>query len=100
MNLDIPASQINWEAFVVPDKNAVPGDWQCPYMEQYLNETGTEKICPSYQVPRKDRNRCRVAFFIYRSFGKILRTPYGDFRLIPLRRAPKRLREILEFTSD
>lgn len=100
MILDAPASEINWNKFTVPEKHKTQDHWQCPYMEQYLNETGTERICPTYQVPAEGQDHCRVAFYIYRSFGKTLHTPYGDFRLLPFRRAPKRLREILEFTYD
>ena len=100
MLLDIPPSQIKWDDFVVPEKNGNPGDWQCPYMEQYLNSDGTEQICNVYEVPHNDTNPARIAFFLYKSSGKLLKTPYGEFELNAEGEAPDRLKSILAFEED
>ena len=97
MLLDIPASEIKWDEFVAPEKKTTPGNWQCPYMEQYLNEEGTERICEVYEIPQRGHDHCRVAFFLYKTSGMMLRTPYGEFALRGDREAPERLRSILVF---
>ena len=100
MALDTLSSEIDWDSMVVPDETLDEGDWQCPYMEQYLNADGTEKICETYDEPEEDENPCRVAFFIYRDGSRILRTAYGDFDLTKSEDLPKRLESIIEFEED
>ena len=97
MLLNIPASEIEWNSFVVPEEGVNPGNWQCPYMEQYLNEEGTERLCGVYETPGEDSGHCRVAFFLYKTTGKVLRTSYGEFPLSGDDFAPERLRSTLEF---
>lgn len=100
MALDIPPSEIEWDKLVVPEDGVEERDWQCAYMEQYLNDDGTEKICDTYNEPENDEKPCRVVFFIYKEGGNLLRTPYGDFPLTTSERVPKRLKNIIEFESD
>ena len=100
MLLNLPAYQIDWLSFGVPDQSLGQNDWQCPYMEQYLNKNGTERICGVYERPDSNADSCRVAFFIYKDSETVLRTPYGEFKLDDSRPAPERLRSILEFSVD
>ncbi len=100
MALNVANSEIDWGSFVVPDDTLDAGNWQCPYMEQYLNMDGTEKICETYNEPEEDVNPCRVAFFIYKDGSQILRTPYGDFDLVNTEKMPQRLQNIIEFEED
>ena len=97
MLIDTPASEINWDEFVVPERNVEQSNWQCPYMEQYLNESGTERICGAYQLPCHNVETSRVAFYLYKGTGTRLRTPYGEFELNDSREAPERLKSILAF---
>lgn len=108
MVFDIKPSEIEFEEIVVPDENLKERDWQCPYMEQYLNSDGTEKICETYDVPKEDSAPSRVAFFIYNEYPKtlfskrktqILRTPYGEFELSDKEKLPPRLKKIIEFEN-
>lgn len=32
----------------MPEKGVQPNNWQTAFLEQYLNESGTEKICDLY----------------------------------------------------
>ncbi|MBQ7646976.1 MAG: hypothetical protein IJS94_06885 [Clostridia bacterium] len=101
MTLDLRPSEIDWSGFCVPEKDVDKDDWQVPYMEQYLNEDGTKKICETYCIPDTDGKPCRVAFFIFRRFfAHIFSTPYGDFELTDDEHAPDRLTDILEFYED
>jgi hypothetical protein len=100
MVLDVKPSEIEFENIVVPDKLIKKSNWQCPYMEQYLNAEGTKKICETYDEPEEEVNPCRVAFFIYKEGSRTLRTPYGDFDLTNIEKLPKRLKSIIEFEED
>lgn len=67
MLLDISARDIDWNEIYVPEEGIDRDSWQVPYMEQYLNESGTEKICETYETPKQSRKPCRVVFYIYKS---------------------------------
>lgn len=100
MEIDLPSSQINWQEVYVPDENLKKSQWQCPYMEQYLNKDGTEKICKTFEVPQNDDSSSRIVFFIYKTNNSILQTPYGDFNLNSEEKLPLRLKNIVEFKED
>lgn len=100
MLLDVPSSEIDWGDIVVPEDGTDESDWQCAYMEQYLNEDGTEKICETYDIPSDDVQPVRVAFFIYKDSADILSTPYGSFKLDDTKKMPARLKNIIEFEED
>ena len=97
MLLDCSPSEIAWEDFCVPESGVPESDWQAPYMEQYLNESGTEKLCETYDVPNDEAVPCRVAFFVFKTSANTLRTPYGEFALQPTEKLPLRLSDIIEF---
>ena len=106
MVLDVKPSEIEFENIVVPDKLIKKSNWQCPYMEQYLNEDGTKKICETYDLPEDDSAPSRISFFIYNEYPKTLfskgkpqtlRTPYGEFELSDKEKVPGRLKKIIEF---
>lgn len=99
MRLNICASEIEWGSITVPEKNVDRDNWQCAYLEQYLNENGTEKICDTYDVPKGNVNPCRVVFFIHKSSAKLLQTPYGNFKLSSAKALPERLKSIVEFND-
>ena len=100
MSLNVASSQIKWSAISVPNDELDKDCWQCPYLEQYLNEDGTEKICETYDEPEEDVNPCRVAYFIYKDGSPKLQTPYGNFDLTNAEELPSRLEKIIEFEED
>ena len=100
MGFDFPASKIRWMQITIPEEGLRPSDWQVPYLEQYLNEDGTERICDLYDEPEEDEPTSRVAFFIYKVNGNVLKTPYGEFDLIHGKSVPDRLQQIIEFEND
>jgi len=97
MLLDISASDIDWNNINVPQEGLKRSDWQVPFMEQYLNENGTEKICDTYSRPTEYTKPCRVVFFIFKTPANTLSTPYGNFELDSATDVPERLENIVEF---
>lgn len=99
MLINEESREIDWSAFTTPEEGMDERDWQAPYMEQYLNEDGTERICDVYDTPAESVNPCRVAFFIYKTDAEMLITPYGQFPLECMD-MPERLEDIVEFDGD
>ena len=102
MLVDDSSDNIDWGEFTAPEKGIDKDDWQCAYLEQYLNVDGTEKICELYDEPDPEVKPCRFAFFIYRypEQEKRLLTPYGEFSLENPKPMPKRLIKCIEFDNE
>ena len=98
--LDVPAWDIDWGRICVPQEGVRKSNWQCAFMEQYLNEDGTAKICEAYDEPEENVCPCRVVFFIFKVSEKILSTPYGSFELSAAAPVPDRLKSIVEFEGE
>lgn len=102
MLINDSSENIDFGEFVVPEQNLPESDWQCAYLEQYLNSEGTEKICDLYDEPEEAVIPCRIAFFIYKFDNqerKII-TPYGTFSLEDLKPMPERLLKCIEFENE
>lgn len=99
MLLDISAEEIDLDNMIVPQDGLDKDSWQVPYMEQYLDESGTKKVCDTYTTPVTEVKPCRIAFFIYKAGANMLHTPYGDFVLQPAGKVPQRLETIIEFNE-
>lgn len=95
--LDIDAREIQWTEFFTPEADLPKSNWQAPYMEQYLNREGTEKICATYGIPPSEIGFSRVAFFLYKTDAQVLHTPYGEIPLKVTSPLPKRLKDVIEF---
>lgn len=99
LGVDCPPSEIEWMEMAVPEEGVKPSDWQAPYLEQYLNEDGTEKLCDLYEEPEGGETS-RVAFFLFKSEGDTLKTPWGTFELTGGQPLPERLSSIIEFEEE
>lgn len=97
MLLNCSPGEIRWDAICVPQEGVSRENWQCPYLEQYLNEEGTEKVCETFDRPARDAKFSRVAFFLYKVPAPLLHTPWGDFPLHCEGKAPERLKKVVEF---
>ena len=95
--LNVSASEILWEDMYVPEPGVKREDQQAPYLEQYLNEDGTAKLCGTYEVPKGQSPSSRVAFFLYKVPAPTLSTPYGEFPLAAGEAVPRRLEGLIEF---
>lgn len=69
MVLNIKPSNILFDEFVVPEKGVQPNNWQTAFLEQYLNESGTERICDLYDVPKDELPYSRISLGIFTSIG-------------------------------
>ena len=97
MLLDCSPGEIPWDAIYVPEEGVSRSNWQCPYMEQYLDKEGNQKICETFDCPVQEERPSRVAFFIYKVPAPVLHTQWGDFPLHCEGEAPERLKNLIEF---
>lgn len=97
MVLPVNAQDIDWYGFYAHEEKLKKSYWQVPYLEQYLNFDDTGKLYKTYLPPENDDENCRVVFFIYKTDAKMLRTPYGEFELVPTASLSDALNAIVEF---
>lgn len=97
MLLDCSSGEIRRNAICIPQERVSRENWQCPYLERYLNEEGTEKVCETFDRPVQDAEFSRVAFFLCKVSAFILHTPGGDVPLHCEGEAPVRLKKMVEF---
>ena len=100
MQADISWEWIQWHQFAVPEDGVEEENWQAPYLEQYLNLDGTEKICELYDTPESEKETCRFVFFLYKTEAPKLVCQFGEFDLLDPKCVPDRLVDIVEFESD
>lgn len=100
MALSIPPSEIAFDEILVPEEDVEKEHWQAVLAEQYLNHDGTERICEMWEKPQNGETESRVAFFIFKTKSRVLKTPYGEFELTDEIEAPERLRNIIEVDED
>ena len=102
MLIDERSDCIDLGEFVAPEKGLDRCNWQCAYLEQYLNDDGTQKICDLYSAPSPAVQPCRIAFFIYKfdtQDGTLL-SPYGELSLANAKPLPARLKDIIIFHDE
>lgn len=100
MLVDVSWKWIRWHQFAVPQEGIDPSDWQAPYLEQYLNEAGTERVCALYSKPSENTAPCRFVFFLYKTGAKKLLCQFGEFDLTNPHNLPERLANAVEFESE
>ena len=100
MKIDVSWKWIRWSKFAVPVDGLAEDCWQAAYLEQYLNEDGTEKICDTYDTPAENTAPCRFVFFLYKSEGTKLLSQFGEFDLTNPGAVPERLAQIVEFEFE
>ncbi len=100
MHVDVSWKWIRWHQFKAPEAGVDECDWQAPYLEQYLNETGTERICELYDRPKENTAPCRFVFFLYKTGAQKLNCQFGEFDLSEIQPVPERLLGVVEFESE
>ena len=100
MQIDLSWKWIRWHQFEVPQDGIDSANWQVPYLEQYLNDAGTERICDLYETPNENAAPCRFVFFLYKTDATKLICPFGEFDLTNPASMPDRLIGVVEFESD
>ena len=99
ITLDMTPDDIDWFGFSVREEGLSEFDRQTPYMEQYLTPEGTDKLCEAWDEPEDQTAPSRVAFFLFRTEGTVLETPYGEIDLSEPTAMPERLKAIIEFET-
>ncbi len=97
MVVDDCPENISFDNFVVPDKKLDKSSWQVAYMEQFLDPSGTSKICETYEIPKNLTSPTRIAFFLFKTGTRWLQTPYGKFLIGTPQKLPERLASIVDF---
>ncbi len=97
MLLDCSPGEIRWDAIYVPQEGVSRENWQCPYLEQYLDPAGTGKVCETFDCPPRQEKPSRVVFFLYKVPAPLLHTQWGDFPLRCEGEVPERLKKVVEF---
>ena len=100
MQVDVSWKWIRWHQFEVPQEGVDPSNWQAPYLEQYLNNDGTGKICELYDTPAENTVPCRFVFFLFKTGAPKLVCQFGEFDLTEPQAVPERLAGIVELESD
>jgi hypothetical protein len=84
--------------FLIEDKKLLESDWQAVYMEQYFSSDRATKLCETYDEPADDAKGFIIVFFIYDlKVGQVLRTPFGNYPVIEIKKVPKEYKRALEF---
>ena len=100
MQVDVSWKWIRWHQFEIPQEGVDSADWQAPYLEQYLNDDGTERICELYDNPAENIAPCRFVFFLFKTDAPKLVCQFGEFDLTSPLPVPERLESIVEFESE
>lgn len=100
MQADVSWKWIRWHQFEVPEEGVDDANRQAPYLEQYLNEAGTERICELYDRPRGNTAPCRFVFFLYKTEAQKLVCQFGEFNLTETQPVPERLLGVVEFEAE
>ena len=84
--------------FAIEDKSTTKDNWQVLYMEQYFSADRRKKLCDTYDEPADNVKDFYLIFFIYYlAEGQILRTPYGNVKVLALQKLPGEYMNSLEF---
>ena len=100
MQIDVSWKRIRWHQFAVPQEGVDPSNWQAPYLEQYLNADGTDRICPLYDTPAENTAPCRFVFFLYKTGAPRPSCQFGDFDLTAPQTVPARVMRIVETEEE
>lgn len=88
----IDVGQITQELEGQPTQN-----WQCPWDEKYLNESGEEIIGDYFDLPKDESKTRLLLFFHYLILSKPIRTQYGQLNLVTPYSLPDRLRDKVKY---
>ena len=96
---ECPPDDIDWLGIYVKEEGKSEDELCYPYMEQFLDESGENKLCDAWDEPEniEEMTSCRMAFFIETGHGDVLETPFGDVSLCDVMPLPERLKEIIEY---
>lgn len=96
LKMNSKASELILSEFTQEDKNLDKMDWQVPYEEVYLDNSGTRIIGDYFNIPEDEQTRLAF-FFHFLDFQKPLITPFGNVILNQPNKLPERLKSIIKY---
>ncbi len=73
-------------------------NWQVPWDEKYLDESGQEIIGDWLEIPKGHQGNSRFTFFFHHlNFDLSFTTPFGEVDLIEVSELPKRLSSLIHY---
>ena len=100
ITFECSSDDIDWFGFSVPEENVDEFDRAVPHMEQYFSPDLSSKLCDAWDEPEEPINPVRVIFFLRKTSGDVLETPYGNIDISVLQRVPVNIKEMLEFEPE
>ncbi|QVK17824.1 hypothetical protein KHQ81_13435 [Mycoplasmatota bacterium] len=98
LTIDELSTEIRFNEFYLYEKNIKQIESQSPYLEQFLDKNGLNRISDIYGNMEQAVKPSRLVFFMFFvSEGSLIKTPYGDISVDKIKRLPERLRNIIEF---
>jgi hypothetical protein len=85
---------IDFGAFILPLPGAQECDWQVPWDERLLDDSGEKQLADDVSLRRGPEilyGNPRLCFFMYLCSNEDLRTPFGSVRLPESTERPSRL---------
>ena len=96
-SVDCSPSDVNLMNFTQKVPCEKKSNWQVPYNEKYLNDTGDKVIGGMFEGPKLSGKTTRVCFYMFDlDLNKPLLTPFGDIKLSNPISMPKRLLDLTE----
>jgi hypothetical protein len=90
--VDTRPDDLDLGAFTQEEPGQPRENWQAPWMEQWLNESGERIVSEPFDPPPDNLTSSRVVFFLhYVSFDRPLITPAGEVALPAKAPLPPRL---------
>ncbi len=92
---DLPPHDLDLGLFTQEEPSQPRENWQAPWMEQWLDETGERVLTEPFDSPPEGLDKSRVVFFLhYLSPDRPLITPEGEVPLPPPSLMPARLSDV------
>ncbi len=100
MQIDETPLNIQFDDFYLGNGKQNPNS-QAPYLEQFLDSTGTVRVSSKYGEMNQETCPTRFTFFLYfLHVGDVINTPYGKYSVMQIQSMPKRLESIIEFEEN
>jgi hypothetical protein len=91
----VPPNELDMGAFTQEAPGQPRDNWQAPWMEQWLDDSGENIVTEPFGAPPADMATSRVVFFLhYVALDGPLITPAGEVPLPPPTAVPPRLEAV------
>jgi hypothetical protein len=99
MNFDHPPRSVDVGKITQEVSGQSQDNWQVPWDEKYLDETGEKIIGEWFEIPAAGDKTRMIFFFHHIDFSKPLLTPNGSLTITKPTLLPDRLRGLIKYES-